>query len=123
MRAPWKRMALALVVGLLLGAGAAILALHPGLFHHPPWWSEAHREAWLLDHFTRQLDLTPEQRTQVAAILEDKREKIHSLEGELQPRFQEIRQAAREEIRKILTPEQQAKFDAMAEKRRDRRFH
>ena len=49
----------------------------------------------------------------MGAILEDKRHKIEDLRAEIRPRFKEIRTSTSVEIRGLLTPEQQQKFDVM----------
>jgi len=108
----WKQVTVALITGLLLGAFvvAGVLRFHGHDF-------SLRRQ---VQHFSRQLDLTPEQRDQLTVILENKREKLHDLNREIRPRFQEIRESTREEIRKILTPEQQKKFESMRAERRGR---
>ena len=70
----------------------------------------------MVERFARELDMTAEQKTQVSAILEAQRDAIRSLDAEMRPRFQEIRRSIRGEIRKILTPEQQEKFEEMERK-------
>ncbi len=72
-----------------------------------------HSPERLLEKFNSKLSLTQDQRTQVAAILEAKHQKIQLLRGEFRPKFEEIRAAATAEIRQVLTPEQQQKFDVM----------
>lgn len=120
----WKQVTLALITGLLLGAAGVSLIYHQGddSFHRRPW-AEDKRSERMVRYFSRKLDLSEEQKTQLIAILESKREKIRSLNQEMRPRFQEIREATRAEIRSILTPEQQVKFEhlrqAWREKRKD----
>lgn len=121
MTSSWKQAVFGLVVGLLLGAAATFLALRHGPFRHQSHSAEA-RATRMVERFTRELDMTSEQKAKVSAILEGKRDAIRSLDDEMRPRFQEIRQSIREEIRKILTPEQQAEFEEMEKKRRSRRM-
>jgi Spy/CpxP family protein refolding chaperone len=76
-------------------------------------WGHGQFQAHPMQRFSSQLKLTPEQRTQVAAILEAKRLKIDAFRAEMKPKFEEIRTSTSAEIRQILTPEQQRRFDEM----------
>lgn len=67
------------------------------------------REVRRLAFFEERLALTPEQRTTVAAILERKHEERRRSWGHFD-----------NEIRGILTPEQQQKFDMLVQERRSR---
>lgn len=66
----------------------------------------------LLANFTRELELTPDQQKQVAGILDNSRAKYHALDRSLDPQRMEIRDQSRAQMRELLTPEQQVKFDA-----------
>ena len=79
----------------------------------PKRWNQKERYQQMLERFGRELKLTPEQKTQVGAILEAKRQKIEALRAEMRPRFQEIRRTTQLDIRRQLTPEQQPKFERM----------
>ncbi len=79
----------------------------------PRHWNRQQRYQQMLDRFSQKLRLTPEQKTQVKAVFEAKRQKMDALRGELRPRFEEIRRSTQEEMQKILTPEQQKRFDRM----------
>lgn len=66
------------------------------------------------------LGLTPEQQAKLDAILADSRRQVRALEGagpgdeDRRARVQRVREATRARIREILTPEQQARYDAGA---------
>ena len=64
-------------------------------------------------HLSRKLNLTPEQKSQVVAIIKAKHKKIMALKNEFKPRFKAIRNSTREEIQNLLTPEQKKKFNSM----------
>ena len=66
----------------------------------------------IIDHFTHELELTPDQRTQLGAIVDDTRSKLDALYAPLDGEHNRIRLDGRQRIRAILTPEQQTKFDA-----------
>ena len=61
-------------------------------------------------NLTRALDLTPEQQAKVKAIFD-----------QAKPQIQAIRENIRSQIRPILTPAQQQKFDALKKAREDMR--
>ncbi len=117
MKLAWKQIAVALVLG--GGAGFVIVQACPlGRFHHR---DRGHFQQRLLDRFSSKLQLTPEQRSRVATILEAKHQKIDALRAEIRPRFEEIRTSTSAEIRPLLTPEQQKRFDVMEAEWKDRR--
>jgi Spy/CpxP family protein refolding chaperone len=62
--------------------------------------------------FTRELQLTPDQQTQVTTIIDDTRAQLKALYAPVDMQREQIRQQTRARIRALLTPEQQPKFDA-----------
>lgn len=109
MKLAWRQVLMAFVLGVAVGGvGGRWCALEYG---GKPWGRRSPEH--LLQQFSRQLRLTPEQRTQVGAILEAKRQKIDALRAETRPRFDDIRSSTGAEIRQLLTPEQQARYDKM----------
>ena len=66
--------------------------------------------------FLRQLDqkveLTPEQRNQISAIMDDTVPEYHKIYAPMGPQFEEARQHGRQRMRGVLTPEQLPKFEA-----------
>ncbi len=74
--------------------------------------------------FTRDLNLSPEQQSQIQAILSDMRGKYAGLHEKLDPEYEQVRQQGRDRIRQLLTPEQRPKFEdllrQMDEERRKR---
>jgi Spy/CpxP family protein refolding chaperone len=72
--------------------------------------------------FTRDLNLTPDQQTQIQAILNDTRGKYAQLHEKLDPEYEQVRQQGRQRIRQVLTPEQLPKFeDLLRQMDEDRR--
>jgi Spy/CpxP family protein refolding chaperone len=68
----------------------------------------------------RQLDLTPEQREQIEAILREERSKADSVLRAVRPVLQARYDSANAAIRAVLTPEQRERFDRSREGRRER---
>jgi len=73
------------------------------------------REQVLAD-FTRELELTADQEKQLGSILDDSRSKIRALDRSLDPQRMQIRDQSRAQMRALLTPEQQPKFDAFLQR-------
>jgi Spy/CpxP family protein refolding chaperone len=68
-----------------------------------------------LDKLERELSLSAAQRTQVAAILDQTGDRFRELRERMNPEFAAIRQQQRQEIRALLSPEQQGKYQKMLE--------
>ncbi len=117
MNATWKKISGSLAVGLLLGS---VLGWWGHRIRAHSWRGEKHYER-MLDRFTSKLDLTPEQRSRVGAILQGKRERVEALRSEVRPRFEELRRATDDEIANLLSPEQRVKFETMRTRREERR--
>jgi hypothetical protein len=73
----------------------------------------------LAERLAKDLGLTPEQQTKIEAVLTASREHVESLQRDVRQRFDAEQRNLRDEIRKVLTPEQQQKFD-QNEKERSR---
>ena len=78
----------------------------------------------MADNLGRELQLTPQQKTQVQQIIERHRAKIDSAMSGVRPQVRQEIDATNTEIESILNPEQRKKFDAirmrMEARRRDR---
>jgi Spy/CpxP family protein refolding chaperone len=64
-----------------------------------------------VNDLTQRLQLTPEQQKQVGAVFDDTVSKWQALYAPLDSAHEQIRQQGRANIRAILTPDQQVKFD------------
>lgn len=96
------------ILGLLLGG------VGDHLWGARVWGSQprplTHRDQ-IIDSLTRELDLTPAQVQQVTTAVDQKQAEINKLYAPLDAQRDQIRRQARDQIRAILTPEQQTKFD------------
>ena len=77
-----------------------------------------------LKFFTEKLGLTQDQQAKIKPILEDERKSLDALHDDSslakeakRAKFVEIRKTHREQIRALLTPEQQKKLDELREER------
>ena len=65
----------------------------------------------LIRNFSREVQLTPDQEKQLAAIMDDTRAKWQALNATLDPQREAIRQQGRDRMRAMLTPEQLPRFE------------
>ena len=105
-----KVIALSCLAGFALGTGTGWWA---GRDLFPRRWSWEQRYESMLERFSSQLKLTPEQKEQVKVLLEAKRRKMEALRNETRPRREEVWKSTQAEIRKLLSLDQQKKFDRM----------
>jgi len=79
---------------------------------HPvqPW------RARIVNDFTRELQLTPDQQGKIGDIIDNTRVQVRALYQPLDAQHEQIRQQARARIRAVLTPEQLPKFDAFMQR-------
>ena len=66
----------------------------------------------------RELALSPEQLTQVTAILDQTGQRFQEIRDRMEPEFQAIREQQRQRIMAILTPDQQPKYQKIIEEHR-----
>ena len=67
----------------------------------------------LVERLTADLELTAEQRVQVENVLKSRRDRLNQLQHDVRDRFEREQQELRAEIRKVLTPDQQQKYDRL----------
>jgi Spy/CpxP family protein refolding chaperone len=119
----WATLSLTLVLGMSLG----ILLDRFVLDRDDSRTQRRHRDG--SDHFLtkleRELDLSSEQKAQLEKVLAANRQKARDFWKHTRGSYAELRQEFRQEIRTVLTPEQQKRFDEMMAKedarRRERR--
>lgn len=69
-----------------------------------------------LEIMAEELTLTPEQQEQIREIFNNNEKRIKNLRSEIHERYSGMRTQLRNEIKSVLTEEQNLKFDAMIEK-------
>ena len=98
---------LVLVLGIALGAvGATVVNRHVYAAR-----VRVPNPARPVTRLTQDLSLTPDQVKQVSTILGDMQTKYDGIRQEMSPQFEQVRQQGREQIRELLTLEQQPKFE------------
>jgi Spy/CpxP family protein refolding chaperone len=109
----------ALWVGAVFLLGAALGGVLGYLFAHRPVsaantpLSESERRAKKIAELKSELSLTPQQSQQVDAILDNWHSETKAIRDQSDAQIVAIRQKRRNEIRAILTPEQQPKFEEL----------
>jgi len=93
----------ALLAGLALGFAGSTTAYRMGWLH-PPGGGP-------MEKMTRELNLTPSQREQVGEVMEDTRARVGQLRRNFQRQRRRILLSAYIQIRGLLTPDQQTRFD------------
>jgi Spy/CpxP family protein refolding chaperone len=82
----------------------------------PPPWSQVQRPEFLR-RMQKQLDLSPAQRDEIAKIMKDSQDRSRPLWEEIAPQMRAEVKRVRQEIRAVLTPGQQTKFDELLKSR------
>jgi hypothetical protein len=100
---------LVFVLGILLGVFGTHYWEARAMGNRPPM-PPTHAE--VVQQLHTQLALTPDQATQVDAIVEDTHQKLHTLWLQQKPQYDALRADGRTRIRALLTPDQQPKYDA-----------
>ena len=101
----------------LFGTLSLAQAQGPG----PDWKNRREKRGNILEHMTKNLALTPEQQAKIQPILDQAKPQVIALRKEAMEKAKAIRDATRAQIRAVLTPEQQQKFDALQKAREDMR--
>jgi len=81
----------------------------------PPLSDDAKRQQKVAT-LTKELQLTPEQQTQVDAIFRDTQGKFQAIRKDSDAQIEVARQAGRERLRSVLTPVQKPKFEEFLRK-------
>ncbi len=73
------------------------------------------------DHLTKDLNLTDDQKTKVQPIIDQTKPQMDAIHKEAMEKMHALLESAGAQIRPLLTPEQQVKFDAMKKAHEDMR--
>lgn len=90
----------------------------PGCFAGHGGWG-GHQFA--MQHLTKSLNLTPDQQTKVQPLLDQAKPQIIAIHKDAMQKTQAIMDKTMSQIRPLLTPDQQTKFDALQKARQDLR--
>jgi hypothetical protein len=96
------------VLGIALGASGLYLLNGRVLAARP---QAARTAASTTAMFTKNLNLNPDQQTQILAILNQMREQYAAIHAQADPEYDKVRQAGRDRIRQLLTADQRPEFE------------
>ncbi len=103
------------VAGALTLGAFALHAQGPG----PGGHHDHHMMANPLEHLTKELNLTTEQQAKVTPIVDQTKPQIAAIHQEAMQKMRAVMENATTQIRPLLTPEQQQKFDAIRKAHED----
>ena len=83
-------------------------------------YHEKHKDR-LVNKFCKKLDLTSEQREKLCAIMDKHRKSMQALRKEMDPKFDNMKEALKKEINLILNDEQKKKFEELHKKLEEKR--
>jgi Spy/CpxP family protein refolding chaperone len=105
-----------LALGLVLGRRMPLMPQRTGMFMGPPGGPGVRpRGGMLIERLDRELQLTADQKTRVQAIFDGRRSHLEALQRDIAARAEQEQHELQAEIRKVLTPEQQPRFDRWLE--------
>jgi len=113
--------AVVVLIIFLAGFAAGALTIIAVFDVPPPWSSPSSNPIGHLESFSDDLDLSPDQKARMDAIVEHAGRRFHELRTTSEPKLRRIVEQAKTDIRKLLNAEQQKKFDKLARTMR-RRF-
>jgi Spy/CpxP family protein refolding chaperone len=122
----WLALALAVVAGAGLGVALDRLVLGPrasASTSRNEGSEERHQrhEKRLLERLRSELDLEPDQEARLKDLLENNHDRARAFWDNVHQDYARLRQDFRSQIRALLTPEQQTRFDRMLERQDSRR--
>ena len=115
----WKMamyVGLVFVSGALLGAFSHRLYTVSGVSANAPRNPEEFRRRYMEEMKTR-LKLTPDQVTQLSAILDETRSRVRSTRESIEPEIRKIREEQQEKVHHILSADQRPEYDQMRKER------
>lgn len=112
-------------LGLAVASLVYLQAKEPGdhgpKHEHGPGPGPQHMMGNPLEHLSKDLNLTDEQKTKVQPIIDQTKPQIAAIHKEAMEKMHALLEGASNQIRPLLTPEQQQKFDAMKKAHEDMR--
>ena len=108
------------IVAFVAGVLAGVAGDRVYIFRHGPPRPGKSAAARIVARLDKELSLTKTQHDQVAAIVEQHRQRMDAISDSVHPQMQKEIDSANGEIEKVLTPEQKTKFADLRMKMRAR---
>src|SRR6266699_5516322 len=105
-------------VGALALAGYAFAEPQDGFGGRHGGW---HGQGFAIEHLTKSLNLTPDQQSKVQPLIDQARPQIVAIHKDAMEKTHAVIDKTMSQIRPILTPDQQKKFDDLQKARQDMR--
>src|SRR6266446_604518 len=105
-------------VGALALAGYAFAEPQGGFGGRQGGW---HGQGFAMGHLTKALNLTPDQQSKVQPLIDQARPQIVAIHKDAMEKTHAIIDKTMSQIRPVLTPDQQKKFDGLQKARQDMR--
>ena len=99
------------LLGATLGGVLGYLTAHHSASAAITSLSEPERRARRLEQMTRELSLTSTQSQQLDGILKERHAESKAIHDQTDQQIEQVRKKGRDQVRAILTPEQQPKFE------------
>jgi Spy/CpxP family protein refolding chaperone len=109
-------LAVVFILGAALGGVLGYAFAHRSYAAAPAQLTAEQRRAQKRAQLVEEVGLTPDQQTQVVAILDQAQTEYKAIHAVSDPQIDAARQKSRERIRQILTPEQKPKFEEFLRK-------
>ena len=108
-------------IGAIAFAGFAFAEPHGGFGGCPGGWHGHGGQGFAMEHLTKGLNLTPDQQSKVQPLIDQARPQIIAIHKDAMEKTHAIMDKTMSQIRPILTPDQQKKFDDLQKARQDMR--
>ena len=82
---------------------------------------EGEREHTVIERFSEELELTPDQEARIDTILARVRDRMHEMWSEVRPRYRAVVDSARGRIQEVLTEEQAERYRELLKREAERR--
>ena len=115
----WKQIIIAFAAAFVIGTIFGRWEYAEQMKHK--WRKPEARQAWVLKRLDSKLELNPDQKEKISAILKESAPEMAAARAEMWPKIEAVRDQVREKIMPILTPEQQKKYDDMETEWRERK--
>jgi Spy/CpxP family protein refolding chaperone len=116
-------LALLLVFGAGIAGGVALERtwLDEGGGDRSSGKEKGEREHTVIERFSEELELTPDQEARIDTILAQVRDRMHEMWSEVRPRYRAVVDSARGRIQEVLTEEQAERYRELLKREAERR--
>ena len=115
----WKQILITFAVSFVLGTAFGRWEFSEQMHHR--WKDPEARHEWILKRLDSRLHLNSDQEQKISAILKNAAPEWEAIRMEMGPKFDTLRQKVREQIRPLLTLDQQTQYDQMETEWKERK--